>query len=234
MAQAIRRRIEVLIPEALAGWARAAKRLRQSVAERLPSAAGRRAFWERFADLAFAEDPGRNAETRLLAEIDRVAARQPKGGRVTLVGVGPGDVELLTIKAVRTLQQADVIVFDDRVSDAVLALARREAERLRIGKRVGRASLDRESVGEIVLKLARNGRHVVLLESGNAPFFGRDPEEIDALGAAGIPVDTVPGVAASAGMPCNRASPSVRSDSRSASFAARCAAPSRQQNYAYG
>ena len=128
LAQAIRRRIEVLIPETLAGWARAAKRLRQSVAERLPSAAARRAFWERFVDLAFAEDPGRNAETRLLAEIDRVAARQPKGGRVTLVGVGPGDVELLTIKAVRALQQADVIIFDDRVSDAVLALARREAE----------------------------------------------------------------------------------------------------------
>ena len=137
---------------------------------------------------------------------------------MTLVDVGPGDVELLTIKAVRALQQADIIVFDDRVSDAVLALARREAERLRIGKRVGRASLDRESVGETVLKLARNGRHVVPLKSGNVPFFGCDPEEIDALAAAGILVNTVPGVTASAGTPSNRASPSIRSDIRSAAL----------------
>ena len=197
LAQAIRQRIEMLIPEWIAEWALAAKRLRQRVAERLTSAAARRAFWERFVDLTFTEAPGENPERRLLGILDRVAALRPKPGRVTVIDAGAGDVELLTIKAVRALQQADVIVFEDRISDAVLALARREAERMMIGKRVGRASPDRENIGEILLRLARSARHVVRLKSGSAASCEFDSEELDALDAAGIRVDIVPGVTAS-------------------------------------
>jgi len=188
LAQAIRRRIEVLIPETLAGWAHAAKRLRHKVAERLTSAAARRAFWERFVDIAFAEDPGRNAEAQLFDELGRTAVLQPKEGRMTLVGAGPGDAEHLTIKAVRALQQADVVIFDNGVSDGVLALARREAKRMMIG----RPGLPRENIYEIALKFARDGRHVVRLKSGDPPLLG-DPREIKALEAAGIRVDVVPG-----------------------------------------
>ena len=107
---------------------------------------------------------------------------------MTLVGAGPGDAEHLTIKAVRALQQADVVIFDNGVSDGVLALARREAKRMMIG----RPGLPRENIYEIALKFARDGRHVVRLKSGDPPLLG-DPREIKALEAAGIRVDVVPG-----------------------------------------
>ncbi|WP_300304195.1 NAD(P)-dependent oxidoreductase, partial [Ferrovibrio sp.] len=132
LAQAVRRRIETLLPATLGAWAAAAKRIRMSLAARLPTPTQRRAFWQRFAERAFLE-PAVPADVDLLGVPQQVA-----GGHVTLVGAGPGDAELLTLKGMRALQAADVILFDDLVSDGVLELARREARRMMVGKRGGR------------------------------------------------------------------------------------------------
>jgi len=117
-------------------------------------------------------------------------------GRVTLVGAGPGDAELLTLKAVKALQSADVILFDDLVSDEVLELARREAKRMLVGKRAGRDSCKQEDINAMMMTLAKQGKHVVRLKSGDPMIFGRAGEEIASLEAEGIPVTVVPGITA--------------------------------------
>ncbi|MEM6615532.1 MAG: uroporphyrinogen-III C-methyltransferase [Pseudomonadota bacterium] len=118
-------------------------------------------------------------------------------GRVTLVGAGPGDPDLLTLKAVRVLQDADVILFDDLVSEGVLDLARREAKRMLVGKRGYRPSCKQDDINAMMVRLAKAGRHVVRLKSGDPMIFGRAGEEIKELREAGIPVDVVPGITAS-------------------------------------
>lgn len=190
LAQAVRRRIETLLPATLGAWAAAAKRIRASLAARLPTPTQRRAFWQRFAERAFLE-PTVPSDADLLR-------MQPQGGagHVTLVGAGPGDAELLTLKGMRALQAADVILFDDLVSDGVLELARREARRMMVGKRGGRASCRQDDINALMIKLARQGKRVVRLKSGDPMVFGRAGEEIAALQAQGIPVDVVPGITA--------------------------------------
>src|SRR6185295_6062475 len=117
-----------------------------------------------------------------------------RSGQVTLVGAGPGDPEYLTLKAVRALQSADVILFDDLVADNVLELARREAKRMMVGKRGGRVSCRQEDINALMIKLARQGKRVVRLKSGDPMIFGRAGEEIAELSAAGISVEVVPGI----------------------------------------
>jgi len=189
LGQAIRRRIEALLPAQLAGWATLAKSIRREVAARFPDKASRTAFWARFADRAFTEKAP--ATTGLPMQTAR-----PAHGCVTLVGAGPGDADLLTIKALRALQNADAILFDDLVSDEVLDLARREAKRFMVGKRGGRESCRQDDINALMIKLARAGRRVVRLKSGDPMIFGRAGEEIAQLEAAGIAVDVVPGITA--------------------------------------
>lgn len=188
LAQAIRRRIETLLPASLGAWAAAAKRIRKMVAERLPAGTLRRTFWERFAERAF-------LEPTVPTDIE-IAPAKSAGGHVTLVGAGPGDAELLTLKAMRALQTADVILFDDLVSDEVLELARREAKRMMVGKRGGRSSCRQEDINALMIKLALQGKRVVRLKSGDPMIFGRAGEEIAALESAGIPVAVIPGITA--------------------------------------
>lgn len=118
------------------------------------------------------------------------------GGSVALVGAGPGDPELLTLKAVRALQSADVILFDALVSDEILAFARREAKCLAVGKRGGRKSCRQSEINDLMVRLARQGKRVVRLKAGDPTIFGRAGEEIAQLEAAGIPVEVVPGITA--------------------------------------
>lgn len=119
----------------------------------------------------------------------------PSGlGKVTLVGAGPGDPELLTIKAVRALQSADVILFDDLVSDDVLEFAKKEAKRMLVGKRGGRTSCRQEDINDLMVMLAKQGKHVVRLKSGDPMIFGRAGEEIQRLEKEGVPVKVVAGV----------------------------------------
>lgn len=117
-------------------------------------------------------------------------------GNIVLVGAGPGDPELLTLKAVRALQSADVILFDALVSDAVLEFARREAKRLMVGKRGGRTSCKQANINDLMVKLARQGKRVVRLKSGDPMIFGRAGEEIARLEREGIPVSVIPGITA--------------------------------------
>lgn len=201
LGQAIRRRIETLLPPGLAAWGRLARAVRDRVSERLAIGAPRRAFWERFVDRAFGAAPTASESADLDELIDMVAtAPIAARGRVTLVGAGPGDAELLTLKAVRALQAADVILYDDLVSDDVLELARREAKRMVVGKRGGRDSCRQEDINALMVKLARQGRHVVRLKSGDPMIFGRAGEEIAQLELAEIACEIIPGITAGAAM----------------------------------
>ncbi len=130
----------------------------------------------------------------------RSEIRRPCIGRVTLVGAGPGDAELLTLKAMRVLQSADVILFDALVSDDVLELARRDAKRMLVGKRGHRLSCKQGDINALMLKLARQGKHVVRLKAGDPVIFGRAGEEIAELEANGIEVTIVPGITSASAM----------------------------------
>jgi len=203
LAQAIRRRIETLLPRALKGWAELAHSLRDRINERLAPGPLRRAFWERFVDRAFSssDTPEEGVGGQLLKEAERLReAPAHSKGRVTLVGAGPGDAELLTLKAVRALQGADVILFDDLVSSEVLELARREAKRMLVGKRGGRTSCRQKDINDMMVKLAKAGKRVVRLKSGDPMIFGRAGEEIAHLDRENIPVDVIPGITAASAM----------------------------------
>lgn len=201
LAQAIRRRIETLLPASLKGWAEIAQRVREKINERLVPGPQRRLFWERFVDRVFQSEPTSEAETELIDNARRLATDLPPvKGHVTLVGAGPGDAELLTLKAVRALQTADVILFDDLVSDEVLELARREAKRMLVGKRGGRESCRQEDINRMMMTLANAGKRVVRLKSGDPMIFGRAGEEIAFLQEAGISVDIVPGITSASAM----------------------------------
>ncbi len=196
LGQAIRRRIETLLPPALAAWGALAAGVRTAATARLLPGRQRRAFWEALAGLAFCgRAPEADAAERLLA-----AGTAPDAGKVTLVGAGPGDAGLLTVNAVRALQACDVILFDDLVSDDVLELARREAKRIAVGKRGARQSCRQEDITSLMIRLAKAGRSVVRLKSGDPSIFGRSGEEIAALRAEGLGVDIVPGVSSASAM----------------------------------
>ena len=201
LAQTIRRKIETLLPKSLKVWAALAQSLRDAVNRRLEPGPRRRVFWERFADRVFStmDTPEEGVGGVLLADAERLAGA-PAIGHVTLVGAGPGDAELLTLKAVRALQAADVILFDDLVSAEVLELARREAKRMLVGKRGGRESCRQDDINAMMVKLAKAGKRVVRLKSGDPMVFGRAGEEIAHLDRENIPVDVVPGITAASAM----------------------------------
>ncbi|MEO0635377.1 MAG: siroheme synthase CysG [Pseudomonadota bacterium] len=200
LGQAIRRRIETLIPPFIADWAGIARSIRSRVGAALEMGQPRRAFWEKFVDRAFSDAPSEHAEAEAIALLDQVSSSQTSVGRVTLVGAGPGDAELLTLGAVRALQSADVILFDDLASDEVLELARREAKRMLVGKRGGRESCRQEDINDLMVNLALKGKHVVRLKSGDPSVFGRAGEEIARLEDENIPVAIVPGITSASAM----------------------------------
>ena len=194
LGQAVRRRIETLLPPSLSQWAGIAATIRAEVMARLAPGPARRGFWERFSELALSGRPPtlRGGEAGRLLDAVETQAGESGGGRVTLVGAGPGEAELLTLKAVRALQAADIILFDDLVSDEILELARREAKRMLVGKRASRTSCRQEDINETMVTLAKAGKHVVRLKSGDVAVFGRAGEEIAELKRHGIPVSIVP------------------------------------------
>jgi uroporphyrin-III C-methyltransferase/precorrin-2 dehydrogenase/sirohydrochlorin ferrochelatase len=201
LGQSIRRRIETLLPPSLALWGQLAKSVRGEVARRLAKGNQRRAFWERFAEASFRSGaPGDGAAVAARMITDVSASVESGTGSVTLVGAGPGDAELLTLKAVRALQSADIVLYDDLVSDEVLELARREAKRMLVGKRGQRESCRQDDINDLMVDLARKGRRVVRLKSGDAMIFGRAGEEIERLEAEGIPVTVVPGITSASAM----------------------------------
>ena len=201
LGQAIRRRIEILLPKFLSEWVALAQDIRAGVMQRLDTGLLRRAFWERFAEQAFRANPPTNAKQVLLDDCHRLATYDVhKTGSVTLVGAGPGDAELLTVKAVRALQAADVILFDHLVSSEVIELARREARRVLVGKRGGRDSCRQDDINSMMIRLVRAGKNVVRLKGGDPMIFGRAGEELDSLDREGIAVTVIPGITAASAL----------------------------------
>lgn len=201
LGQAIRRRIETLLPPTLADWGRLAKSVRNAVSARLKPGAQRRTFWERFADKAFGPAPSADDLSGIDSLIGAAAEDVARSaGRVTLVGAGPGDADLMTLKAVRALQSADIILYDDLVSSEVLELARREAKRMMVGKRGGRESCAQRDINDLMVGLARQGKHVVRLKCGDPMIFGRAGEEIDRLEREGIVATVIPGITSASAM----------------------------------
>ncbi|RVU17769.1 siroheme synthase CysG [Methylobacterium oryzihabitans] len=196
--QTVRARIEAMLPVGFKAWVGAARDWRARITERYHVFAERRAFWERFTDRAFAEPDRAPTEADLDALIAEADAG-PRGGSVVLVGAGPGDAELLTLKALRALRSADVILYDDLVAPEILDYARREARTMLVGKTGHGPSCRQDDINALMVSLARTGKRVVRLKSGDPLVFGRAGEEIDACRAAGIPVTVVPGVTAAQG-----------------------------------
>ena len=203
-SQAIRSRIEALLPMGFKRWAVAAKRWRARLEKLALEPAARRRFWERFTETALAAPdraPAVEDRKAWLAEIDKDANSEPRRpvGHVTLVGAGPGNPELLTLRAVRALRSADVILFDDLVAPEILDFARREAKRMLVGKTGYAPSCKQDDINALMVGLAKAGRRVVRLKSGDPMIFGRAGEELAALAAASIPVEVVPGITAAQG-----------------------------------
>ena len=200
-AQAIRAKIEALIPRGFASWAQAARRWRRAVQSQGLSFAARRRFWQIFTAHAV-EHPNREpaaADFDAFMALTREASADAAHGSVTLVGAGPGDPELLTLRAVRALQSADVILIDDLVAPGVLDFARREAKKMLVGKTGYRPSCRQDEINALMISFARAGKHVVRLKGGDPLIFGRAAEEIAACRAADIPVEVVPGISAAQG-----------------------------------
>ena len=200
-AQAIRAKLEALLPKGFADWAAAAARWRAAVkATGLPFA-GRRKFWQLFAAHAVQNPDSEPTQTdfdRFVAEVKGLGSALDSGS-VTLVGAGPGDAELLTLRAVRALQSADVILFDDLVSREVLDFARREARKMLVGKTGFGPSCKQDDINALMVALAKQGKRVVRLKGGDPLIFGRAAEEIAACEAAKIAVEVVPGITAAQG-----------------------------------
>ena len=195
--QAVRAKIEALIPKGFARWAEAARNWRPRVQGLGMPFRGRRNFWERFTARAVAAPDKPPADADLAALLQPDPDRQ--SGSVVLVGAGPGDPELLTLRAVRTLQSADVILFDDLVSRDVLDFARREAKKMLVGKTGHAPSCKQDDINALMISLAKAGRRVVRLKGGDPLIFGRADEEIAACRGAGIEVDVVPGITTAQG-----------------------------------
>jgi uroporphyrin-III C-methyltransferase / precorrin-2 dehydrogenase / sirohydrochlorin ferrochelatase len=190
-AQAIRAKLETMIPHGFAPWAEAARRWRRQVQISGLSFNGRRRFWQAFTAFALKRPdraPQQGDYDRLFAETAAEAATAEQGS-VTLVGAGPGDPELLTLRAVRALQSADVILYDDLVSPEILEFARREAKKMLVGKTDGPSGQQNEISG-LIVGLAMAGRRVVRLKGGNPAI----DEEIAACRHAGIAVEAIPGI----------------------------------------
>jgi uroporphyrin-III C-methyltransferase/precorrin-2 dehydrogenase/sirohydrochlorin ferrochelatase len=196
LGQSIRARIESVLPLGLTAWAKAAKQWRPHLKRKLGDFAARKAFWQRFVAAAWAELDRAPAERDFTELLDRTP--QPKG-RVTLVGAGPGDPELLTLKAVRALQSATVILHDQLVGPDVLELARREARRVSVGKTGHRPSCKQSDINALMIELALAGENVVRLKGGDPLIFGRAAEEIAACRAAAVQVSVIPGISAAQG-----------------------------------
>lgn len=198
LAQALRGRIEALLPCEIKLWVQKAKAWRETLKIFGTPPNMRRRFWELFGREALAGRRG--PDERDLAALLAEAEESGDGaGSVALVGAGPGDPELLTLKALRALHSADVILYDDLVAPAVVEMARREAEKIHVGKRGHKPSCKQDHIVELMVALAAEGKRVVRLKGGDPMIFGRASEEIAALNAAGIPVEVVPGVTAALG-----------------------------------
>ena len=197
LARRLRERIEALLP---AGYGRLAAFMERHRPRVKTLAVGqRRALWERFLDGPGPERLLVGDEAAAAVELEGLLAGEPPRGEVYLVGAGPGDPDLLTFRALRLMQQADVVLFDRLVSPAIMELVRRDAERIFVGKQRNRHTVPQGEINTELVRLAKAGKRVLRLKGGDPFIFGRGGEEIAELSAHGIAFQVVPGITAASG-----------------------------------
>ncbi len=202
LARLIRAKLETLIPNSYGVLAQFASRWRERIKNRFADTDQRRRFWEKIlqgpaAELVF---NGQDAQAdKLLSDAIQQDDASLTQGEVYLVGGGPGDPELLTLRALRLMQQADVVLYDRLVSDGVMELVRRDAERIYVGKRRSEHIMEQENINQLLVDLAQQGKRVLRLKGGDPFIFGRGGEEIELRAQHLIPFQVVPGITAASG-----------------------------------
>lgn len=202
LTRMMRGKLETIIPQNFSRLAAFAERFREQVKLRVTNPAKRRIFWENALDGVVAEKVLTGDEKSAEAMLQQMLASEDNivRGEVYLVGAGPGDPDLLTFRALRLMQKADVVVYDNLVSKPIVDMTRRDAERIFVGKKRADHTLRQEEINELLVRLAKQGKRVLRLKGGDPFIFGRGGEEIETLAAEGIPFQVVPGITAASGV----------------------------------
>lgn len=200
LARMLREKLETLLPSHLGQMAELAGQWRDKVKARFSRMSDRRRYWERIFNGRFASQMATGDVMAAKQTLDSELGDQPpRQGEIILVGAGPGDSGLLTLRGLQVMQLADVVLYDHLVSDEVLDLVRRDADRICVGKRASAHLLPQDEINQLMVQLAQKGKRVVRLKGGDPFIFGRGGEELQAAQQAGIPFQVVPGVTAAAG-----------------------------------
>lgn len=222
LARMIRARLESLVPAGYGRLADLCSRYRERVKERFAQQRDRRRFWDRVLQGGVAERifSGHLQEADAAMERELAADGNPSEmGEVYLVGAGPGDPDLLTFRALRLMQQADVVVYDRLVAKPIIDMVRRDADHIYVGKQRNQHTMRQEEINELLARLAKEGHRVLRLKGGDPFIFGRGGEEIDTLAAEGVPFQVVPGITAASGCACYGGIPLTHRDhAQSVSF----------------
>ena len=202
LTRMLRGKLETMIPQNYSRLASFAERFREAVKKHVTNPAKRRIFWENVFDGVVAEKVLTGDESsaermlqQMLADEDNI-----QRGEVYLVGAGPGDPDLLTFRALRLMQKADVVVYDNLVAKPIVDMTRRDAQRIYVGKKRADHTMQQEEINELLVRLAQEGKRVLRLKGGDPFIFGRGGEEIEKLAAHGIPFQVVPGITAASGV----------------------------------